>query len=41
MLLGTLPYMSPVQVEGKDADARSDVWALGTVLRDGHRHACL
>ena len=31
-LLGTLPYMSPEQVEGKEADARSDIWALGTVL---------
>jgi len=31
-LLGTLPYMSPEQVEGGEADARSDIWALGTVL---------
>jgi serine/threonine-protein kinase len=31
-LLGTVPYMAPEQVEGKDADARSDIWALGAVL---------
>jgi serine/threonine protein kinase len=31
-ILGTLHYMAPEQVEGRDADARSDVWALGVVL---------
>ncbi len=24
--------MSPEQLEGKDADARADIWALGCVL---------
>jgi len=31
-LLGTFQYMSPEQLEGKEADARSDIWALGCVL---------
>src|SRR5512140_3342860 len=31
-LLGTFQYMSPEQLEGAEADARSDIWALGCVL---------
>ena len=29
---GTLPYMSPEQLSGEGANARSDVWAAGAVL---------
>ncbi|MGB0103744.1 MAG: serine/threonine-protein kinase, partial [Candidatus Sulfotelmatobacter sp.] len=31
-IIGTIQYMSPEQIEGKDADARSDIFAFGAVL---------
>jgi len=33
-LMGTLRHMAPEQLQGKEADLRSDLWAFGTVLHE-------
>jgi len=32
MLVGTFQYMAPEQLEGREADARSDIWAFGATV---------
>jgi eukaryotic-like serine/threonine-protein kinase len=33
-VVGTVPYMAPEQIEGREADARTDLFAFGTLLHE-------
>ena len=50
MLIGTLGYMAPQQIQGEHADERSDIWAVGVMFYEllcyerpfaGENHAAL
>ena len=32
VLMGTMPYMAPEQLEGREVDARSDIFAFGAIV---------
>ena len=32
VVVGTLPYMSPEQLQGKPVDQRADIWAFGAIV---------
>jgi eukaryotic-like serine/threonine-protein kinase len=34
LVVGTVPYMAPEQIEGREADARTDMFAFGAVLHE-------